>query len=656
MENLEELSIHKMMSSGRYIIPIYQRNYAWGEGQVKQLIQDVWDSAKNGVHNYFIGSLIVYERDKKKQIFETIDGQQRLTTLTILLSVLRNEFDVVIDNIDDINLDFDSRSFSTTSLHHLYNGKRNNNEYEFESGILLAYDVIHKQLKEGFENGAIDKEKFIYFLLNKVKIVRVPVPHDTDLNHYFEIMNNRGEQLEKHEILKASCMEKLSEDGDEVAQELFGMIWEACSQMERYIQYGFDIKIRDAIFGQSNWNRLPKDWDEMLNQSRDAILNKGNGQNDLSVTYSNLSIEELVDPSNAQVRNKNEEDDDEGSQRFNTIINFSNFLLHALRVYVNQGGEPIDVALDDKRLIDTFNEHIQTKQQVKEFGYALLRTKFLFDKYVLKRELNKDHWSLRHLKWYKENRGNYINTFSDERKNEKILMLLSMFHVSFPTLIYKHWLTSVLQELNMTFNHETGIDDDTYISFLEKMSDAYYYDRFRDDAFDYLHIAFLYGNEPVRDSIDEKFLHIGTGVQNFIFNRLDYLIWRHIKDGRDWRELGPSMNSDRIVSKVSNFEFSFRTSVEHFYPRNPFNVPKVDEQIVDRFGNLCLISQSINSRLSNHSPMAKKDHYMNSTAVESLKQQLMMSYDKWNYEPGNKEKIEEHEERMITLLNSKAQQ
>ena len=96
--------------------------------------------------------------------------------------------------------------------------------------------------------------------------------------------------------------------------------------MERYIQYGFDIKVRDAIFGQSNWNKLPKDWDEMLNLSRGAILNKGNGQSDLSISYSKLSIEELVDPINAQVRNENKENDDEGSQRFNTIINFSNFI------------------------------------------------------------------------------------------------------------------------------------------------------------------------------------------------------------------------------------------------------------------------------------------------------------------------------------------
>ena len=600
MENLEELSILKVMGSGKYVIPIYQRNYAWGEGQVKQLIQDVWDSAENGMNNYFIGSLVVYERDKEKQVFETIDGQQRLTTLTILLGVLKNEFDVEVSDIKDINLDFDSRSFSTTSLHHLFLGKRSNNEYEFESGILRAYDVIQKQLNEGFGNGTMNKEQFVDFLLHKVKIVRVPVPHDTDLNHYFEIMNNRGEQLEKHEILKAKCMEKLTEEGDENAQNLFGKIWEACAQMDRYIQYGFDLKYRDAIFGASNWNNLPENWNDMLARIN-PILNYQSTQSekDLSSQYKNLTIRELVSGDKTIVQNKNEDPDDEGNQRFNTIINFSNFLLHVLRVHLNQGGANEDIPLDDKRLIETFNEHIQTKQQVQDFGYALLKTKYLFDKYVLKRELNKDHWSLRHLKWYNKNRGNYINSFDEERKNKKTIMLLSMFHVSFPTLIYKHWLTSVLSHLNHSYDNENGINVDNYIEFLEGMSDAFYFDRYREDEFDYFHIAFMYGSQAVHSSVDEKFLHMGTGVQNFIFNRLDYLIWKHIEQNGDWKLLGERMTSNRIGSSVGKFEFSFRTSVEHYYPRNPFNVDKVTEPIVDRFGNLCLISQSINSRLSN---------------------------------------------------------
>ena len=65
------------------------------------------------------------------------------------------------------------------------------------------------------------------FFLNKVHIIHYRVPKDVDLNHYFEVMNSRGEQLEKHEIVKAKLSEQLI--GDEDAMEKFSRIWEACS-------------------------------------------------------------------------------------------------------------------------------------------------------------------------------------------------------------------------------------------------------------------------------------------------------------------------------------------------------------------------------------------------------------------------------------------
>ena len=72
--------------------------------------------------------------------------------------------------------------------------------------ILLetAYQIMTKFLK----NNLNDFDNFITGL-KKVRLLRVEVPHDTDLNHYFEIMNSRGEQLEKHEIIKAHCMSVL---------------------------------------------------------------------------------------------------------------------------------------------------------------------------------------------------------------------------------------------------------------------------------------------------------------------------------------------------------------------------------------------------------------------------------------------------------------
>ncbi|HDR1474494.1 TPA: DUF262 domain-containing protein, partial [Pasteurella multocida] len=70
------------------------------------------------------------------------------------------------------------------------------------------------------------------------------VPPETDLNHYFEIMNNRGEQLEKHEVLKANLMSVLNPDD----QNVFATIWDACSDMNRYAVASFKKEDRDKLF------------------------------------------------------------------------------------------------------------------------------------------------------------------------------------------------------------------------------------------------------------------------------------------------------------------------------------------------------------------------------------------------------------------------
>ena len=72
-----------------YTVPIYQRNYAWRAPQIEQLISDIQDAVARQESNYFLGNLVVTLRDKRRD-FEVIDGQQRLTTLYLLLTFLEN--------------------------------------------------------------------------------------------------------------------------------------------------------------------------------------------------------------------------------------------------------------------------------------------------------------------------------------------------------------------------------------------------------------------------------------------------------------------------------------------------------------------------------------------------------------------------------------
>ena len=88
---LEKLSIGQLYNSGdiTYEIPIYQRNYAWEEDQIRTLVQDIYDAFKATPQkeSYYIGTLVTF--DKGDKVYEVIDGQQRLTTVYLMLKVLK---------------------------------------------------------------------------------------------------------------------------------------------------------------------------------------------------------------------------------------------------------------------------------------------------------------------------------------------------------------------------------------------------------------------------------------------------------------------------------------------------------------------------------------------------------------------------------------
>ncbi|MDE4009798.1 DUF262 domain-containing protein, partial [Glaesserella parasuis] len=118
-----------------------------------------------------------------------------------------------------------------------------------------------------FMKSCIDKNDvdFLNFIKEKVIIIRTEIPKGTDLNHYFEIMNNRGEQLEQHEIIKAHLMEKLSNESERSA---FAAIWDACSDMDVYLikkfSYSSDNEnnIRTKLFGDL-CNHIPTNFDSI---------------------------------------------------------------------------------------------------------------------------------------------------------------------------------------------------------------------------------------------------------------------------------------------------------------------------------------------------------------------------------------------------------
>lgn len=638
-EAITQLSIQRLLSGNvEYVIPMYQRNYAWEEGEITQLIQDVIDylpKPGDKVRNYYIGSLVVYERpDTKTPVFETIDGQQRLTTLSLLTSYLKNTKAVDLDWYSHLCIHFDSREHSRDTFSAIFEGRFKDDpaeeltEKQINTGILNGYRLIQKVLPQKLKENGVSAQHFAEFLFRYVQIMRVKVPADTDLNHYFEIMNSRGEQLEKHEVLKARMLEKLQDC--QQSQNCLHAVWEACANMERYVQMGFTTCQRNSIFGVKDWGSFqPKDFDALS-------VSMQRNQERVDTQAASFTLDQII--ANPPIGAEEAESNNETPERFNTVINFPNFLLHVLRVDTQ-----VDIPLDDKRLLDTFETHVLKQPDpaaaVKRFTFNLLRCKYLFDQYVIKREFIKgsDGWSLKRLKWNEGGRGSYVNTFGDEDGregiNRRILMLLSAFHVSTPTLVYKHWLNAVLHHLF----HAEQVDALAYLQQMESVAKAFVFDRFLAPEAGLEYFVMIYANKGVcqthRDSVAaetlESRLSFGNIENNLVFNFLDYLLWLE----------------NVAVEPVKSYEFTFRSSVEHYYPQHPLQgIAQLPPGELNSFGNLCLISHEKNSRLSNFTPGQKKEFYQKNT-LDSVKQHLMMKAETWDANA-----IREHYQQMKEVL------
>jgi hypothetical protein len=640
-EDIKPLNVRDLLNwQDAYEIPVYQRNYAWESKEIEQLIQDVIDfSLFHAGKNYYIGTLVVAGDEKDPRVLLTIDGQQRLTTLAILTSVLKNDYQGIIDVswFEGINLHYASREKSANSMNAVFRGT--GHPAIFEPAIFSAYEICRSGLTKKIKENDLNIQQFADYLYRFVIILRVPLPKGIDLNHYFEIMNSRGEQLEKHEVLKAVLMKVFnSVDKPSVAhyERCFNMVWEACSNMERYVQYGFNTECRHLIFGQNDWNVLAvDDFDEFVNKIAPAMAdgNIGNA----------MTIEDIIKGPGVSFK---ESVKDDTPEKFNTVINFPNFLLHVLRVQTGDN----NVALDDKRLLVVFEDQLPKDlpgqlEFVKCFIFNLLKCKLLFDKYIIKREYTggSDRWSLKSLTWYSsgniKNGSRYLDTFPGNKQDSflsesrRILMLLAMFHTVQPSMAYKYWLNAAL---NYLFK-QVKITEEHYIAYLEHIAKTFVFDNYlAKNPKNYFEMIFQNPGPVHRDieNIDFNKLQYENLENNLVFNFLDYLLWMDMKD-------------KGIDQRVKTFDFTPRSSVEHYYPQVP--IEKAIETIaaadLHAFGNLCLISHEKNSRLNNHIPTAKKDYYSGNPTIDSVKQFVMMQYPHWTVK-----EMWDHNTQMIRIL------
>ena len=595
------LSVNRLLNEDTYAIPLYQRNFAWTYDEIEQLLNDVADAFQENRDNYYyIGTLVV---NKENDIFKIIDGQQRTTALNLIALALKHEFG--FDRLKAVNLTFPARKKSNENIQKLFTKQKISEDDENE--LTRGYGHAKDALKKVLEERQLNPQSFVEYLFENVIIFRSILPKDLDLNLYFERFNSRGEQLEAHEILKAQMMAKFGEN-QEMAQK-FARIWDACAEFDKPVSSQFkmrrkradDFQERERIFGwhfsNYSFHNIYDDIDFYQNERRKLsdILGK-------KINEKNIEVEK-----------------DFGD--YTQVIDFPTFLLHVLAIW--EGKDTSEVQLDDKKLLTLFDIKNKNKTWIIEFSEFLLKIKHIFDNYIVRNSnmdsssRNKDEWFLQKGTYYEyqpngKAKEHYIveerftkNTFSDSEINKNIILLQSMFAVTFTANRDSRWLYEILQFL---YRHIEELNDqkfgDYFKEFLEKMAVTYAEERlFTEDR-----RIKKYGAIPV-----------------YAFNFVDYVLWKNREELKKAYDV-----------KFEDFKFAYRRSIEHWFPQHPNSderVERIDDQILHSFGNLCIITDSQNSKFGNLVPSAKYKQWEGIFDRQSLKLQMMaditLKNDKW---------------------------
>lgn len=225
--------IQDIFSSGYFQIPRFQRPYSWGKDEVENFWSDIIGDKTD---SYFIGSMVVYQT--RKPYFGIVDGQQRLTTITIVLSVIRDAFlRLGEDNlakgihkfIETPNNDYVNEFVlnAETSFPYLQNHIQSFNDTNSEikidceagveeSNLKFAYELLTKKLEQHIPIAKVEIPQLEFFahedpvlklkeLRDKflsLKLVFIQLDNEDDAYLIFETLNARGRDLKTSDLVK----------------------------------------------------------------------------------------------------------------------------------------------------------------------------------------------------------------------------------------------------------------------------------------------------------------------------------------------------------------------------------------------------------------------------------------------------------------------
>lgn len=205
-----------------YVVPDYQREYVWGEVQINQLLEDVYEEFDFNLNKeYFIGSTVVFKN--MDGFYELIDGQQRTTSVFLIICAFKKIYrergidtdtiermikDKTVnslgDSVDRYKLELQYKDSSNILVKIADNLERPEKLVGSAERLFNVYENVNTFLKERFkdEEDHTSLKKFFVYIYRKLKFIQIETPEINDALKIFETINERGVGLNPMDLLK----------------------------------------------------------------------------------------------------------------------------------------------------------------------------------------------------------------------------------------------------------------------------------------------------------------------------------------------------------------------------------------------------------------------------------------------------------------------
>lgn len=577
-----------------FFVPLYQRLFVWEEEQIQRFLEDLWQASKRPGEPYYIGILTIYQRPGEQYKWELVDGQQRITALTLLLASCLRLLDAAGADPSTRDqciewADFLERDGGQAGRLTYFARDADRKDLEAIRELGVKADVTNPQMKlflnlfgrfatERKLSGADDIAAFGKFVYKNVTALLAKLP-DTyniyDLNLHYEKGNAAGKQLESHEILKVRYFGNHAER------------WNAVADGSKKFDRG---TFGGGPDGAANSHSEGPDGPTLL----EVLGGKGVDEKEKNEPPSHIKAE---------------------PEPVRLVMSFPMFLLHVLWICIGNKAPEVEKKMPGfwmtNNLLSTFDEVKKCWDEANggPFADAFLKA---MDDY----RLWMDKWII-HI----ENNGGDDRPVSPYPQDDvecevafrnQLWQFQSMLYVSGGNR--QQWVLNAYIKRKVS-----GESKEALLATLKRQD---------------------LSQHPF--SISE--LSYET-IDRYWFWKLDYILWEKREQ---------LFTNQEQKNAVASYIFRRNRSIEHLHPQNPpESVPRWEEPILHSFGNLAMISASFNSQQGADSVGTKFGRFkdqMDRKELQSIKLLCMFNAAEGNEKKWTEDASVEHRDHMIKLL------